>query len=148
MNVVREAGVQVTEVVADIDDAILGKPRRGDGARQDVEFRAAAVGAVGVIHHPRPKAGMIEPHPRRLAQIGGGNAGGKPLREQSLEQFPRALYRERNDPLSLQSLAEVSEIGRDDGCTFVIARRPREMVFQYLGNDFFVIADAVAVPVL
>ena len=70
MDAIGKAGLDIVQIVAEIDDAILGS-RFGNGAGKDIALGAAAIGAKSVAcdrsHRPQALQGAACAASRRLA---------------------------------------------------------------------------------
>jgi hypothetical protein len=63
MDAVGEAGIDIGEIVADIDDAVLRSSGCRNGAPEDIGFRAAPVGTMRKAIDIGPQPGLVEPEP-------------------------------------------------------------------------------------
>ena len=74
MNAICEACFHIIEIVADVDNAVLGQAGCGDGAGQDFALVAAAIGPKGVGGNMMPEACVFQAKFGGAEEICGGDA--------------------------------------------------------------------------
>lgn len=94
INPVRQSGIDIVEVVADVDDTVLRQAGGGDGAGHGPALVPAAFGTERQGRDLGPQARRLESEARGGKQIGGGysgtdaNACGRDIKQTGAQRFP------------------------------------------------------------
>lgn len=143
MDAICEASRHIIEIVADIDDAVLGEAGCGNGAGQYSFLVAAAIGPMGVSRNMMPELCIFQAKFSGAKEICGGDA-----QLQAAVKILQELQGSRdNDGFNcaiFQLQFENVQIIGDDFGVFMFRQAMTREDFR---DDIFIIADGIGIPV-
>lgn len=143
MDAICEARLNIVEIVADIDNAVLWKAGCGYGAGQDFALVATAIGSMSMCGHMMPQPRIFQAKFGSGEEVCRGDANFQ-VAKKILQKFHGSRNDDGLNDAICQLLFENVQVIGDDFGTFTLRQAMAREDFR---DDVFVVTNGIGIPV-